>query len=228
MPRPTPFQLVFGTSAQDVFPGIRLALRKAGHDPRDRDRFLMIREVVMLVRDLRPEEGLGEGIDQLAALVHHAYLHWEAREPVTEVTVEQLPSLLRGGPNDQGEILSGHYTQMPQHRFWAEVIPAHPPEPLDGCFVHSTPDGMLRTLGVFGIHPEREGFSVVEAVGPRPSALARADGSELFSPTLTGGKAAGLFSILGEEELLELGWRTTALAAAPAAGAGAGASEWRA
>ena len=26
---------------------------------------------------------------------------------------------------------------MPQHRIWAEVIPGHPPEPLDGCFVHS-------------------------------------------------------------------------------------------
>lgn len=214
MPRPTPFQLVFGTSAQEVFPGIRLALQQAGHDPRDRDRFLMLREVVMLVRDLRPEEGLGEGIDQLAALVHHAYLHWEAQEPVTEVTAEQLPSLLRAGADDRGETPSGHYAQMPQHRIWAEVIPGNPPEPLDGFFVHPTPGGSgLRVLGVFGIHPEREGFSVVEAVGSRPSALARADGTELFSPTLTGGKAAGLFSVVGEEELLDLGWRMQELGA---------------
>jgi hypothetical protein len=214
MLRPTPFQLVFGTSAQEVFPGVRLALQQAGHDPRDRDRFLMLRDVVMLVRDLRPEGGLGEGIDQLAALVHHAYLHWEAQEPVTEVTVEQLPSLLRASADVRGETPSGFYAQMPQHRIWAEVIPGHPPEPLDGCFVHSTPDGpALRVLGVFGIHPEREGFSVVEAVGSRPAALARADGTELFSPTLTGGKAAGLFSIVGEEELLDLGWRIQQLGA---------------
>lgn len=225
MLRPTPFQLVFGSSAQEIFPRIRLALQQAGHDPRDRDRFLMLRDVVMLVRDLRPEEGLGEGIDQLAALVHHAYLHWEAQEPVIEVTAEQLPSLLRAGAHDRAETLSSHYAQMPPHRIWAEVIPGLPPEPLDGCFVHSAPDGpALRVLGVFGIHPEREGFSVVEAVGPRPPALARADGTELFSPTLTGGKAAGLFSIAGEEELLDLGWRTSALAAMPPAEA----SEWRA
>ena len=97
---------------------------------------------------------------------------------------------------------------MPQHRIWAEVIPGHPSEPLDGCFVHSTPDGAaLRVLGVFGIHPERVGFSVVEAVGPKPLALVRADGTELFAPALTGGQAAGLFSITGEEELLDLGWR---------------------
>jgi hypothetical protein len=50
-------------------------------------------------------------------------------------------------------------------------------------------------------------------VGPRPLALVRADGTELFAPTLTGGQAAGLFSITGEEELLELGWRIQELGA---------------
>jgi hypothetical protein len=79
-------------------------------------------------------------------------------------------------------------------------------------------------LGVFGIHPEREGFSVVEAVGPQPVALERPDGTELFSPTLAGGQAAGLFSITGEEELLDLGWRTGTVAGAAAGEAG----RWRA
>jgi hypothetical protein len=208
--RPTPFDLVFRQSAQEVFPKIRVALDQAGHDPRDRDRFLMLREVVTLVRELRPEGGLGEGIDQLAALVHHAYLYWEAEERVFEPTADQLRSLLRTSASTEvrAEVPSAYYAQMPQHRIWAEVIPGHPPEPLDGCFVHSTPDGAeLRVLGVFGVHPEREGFSVVEAVGPRPLALVRTDGTELFAPTLTGGQVAGLFSITGEDELLDLGWR---------------------
>jgi hypothetical protein len=114
---------------------------------------------------------------------------------------------------------------MPEHRLWAVVIPEHPPEPLDGCFVHALPDGgTLRVLGVFGIHSDREGFSVVEAVGARPSALMRADGTELFAPTLAGGKAAAIFSIAGEEELLDLGWRTSTLAAGRPAEAG----KWRA
>ena len=223
--RPTPFDLVFRQSAAEVFPNIRIALEQAGHDPRDRDRFLMLREVVTLVRDLRPEEGLGEGIDQLAALIHHAYLYWVAEERVIELTAESLTALLSTTPRseDLAEPAPAHYAQLPQHRMWAEVIPGHPPEPLDGCFVHSTPDGAaLRVLGVFGIHPEREGFSVVEAAGPRPITLVRADGTELFAPTLTGGKAAGLFSITGEEELLDLGWRTGTLAPAPEA------SKWRA
>ncbi|MEO8088706.1 MAG: hypothetical protein ABI703_00235 [Gemmatimonadales bacterium] len=209
MHRPTPFELVFGPSAQEVFPKIRQALLEAGHDHRDRDRFLMLRDVVTLVRELRPDEGLGEGIDQLAALVHHAYLHWEARERVIEVGPEHLAALLLGVPEaDKAESPSAHYAQLPPHRIWAQVIPGQPPEPLDGFFVHPISDGAaLRVLGIFGMHPEREGFSVVEATGPRPLALVRADGTELFSPTLTGGKAAGLFSIAGEEELLDLGWR---------------------
>ena len=86
-----------------------------------------------------------------------------------------------------------------------------PAEPMDGCFVH-TSGAQLRVLGIFGLRPEREGFSAVETAGPRPLALERPDGTRLFSPVLAGGQAAGLYSLVGGEELLELGWRTRALA----------------
>ena len=164
MPRPTPFDLVFGRSAPELFPRIQAALEAAGYDPRDRDRFLMIREVVTLVRDLRPAEGLGEGIDQLAALVHHAYLHWQAGARTIALTSEGLAELLRSGETEDGiEEPSPFYAQMPQHRIWAQVIPGQLSEPLDGCSIHSTPDAASRALGIFGVHPDREGFSVVEA-----------------------------------------------------------------
>ncbi len=212
--RLTPFDLVFRPSTEQVFPGIRAALAQGGHDPRDRDRFLMVREAVALVRDLRPEEGLGEGIDQLAALLHHSYLFWDAGEPMLEVPADRLRQLLTTGTAEtEIEPPTAYYASLPEHRIWAEVIPGHPPEPLDGLFVHSTPDEGVRVLAVFGIHPERAGFSVVETAGPRRSLLARADGTPLFAPTLPGGKAAGLFSITGAEELLELGWRTRELGA---------------
>ena len=209
--RLTPFDLVFRPASQEIFPGIHMALNKGGHDPRDRDRFLMLREVVALLRELRPEQGLGEGIDQLAALLHHAYLYWDAGEPTFEVPV-QLVTATPGAPDEHStDPAPAYYAVMPEHRIWAEVIPGLPSEPLDGCFVHSSPDGTLRVLGVFGIHRDREGFSVVEAAGPPPVGLARADGSRLFEPTLPGGRAAGLFSISGVEELLELGWRINQL-----------------
>jgi hypothetical protein len=162
---------------------------------------------VDLLRDLRPEEGLGEGIDQLAAFVHHAYLFWRAGEHVRDIRAEGLQILLSTSElDDSSPAPPAYYVQFPEHRVWAEVLPGQPPEPLDGCFVHPSADS-LRVLAVFGVHPERQGFSVVEASGPRPAMLARNDGRPLFAPVLTGGAAAGLFSITGAEELLELGWR---------------------
>jgi hypothetical protein len=49
--------------------------------------------------------------------------------------------------------------------------------------------------------------------GQQPVELTRPDGAPVFSSTLSGGAAAGLFSLDGEEELLELGWRAIELGA---------------
>src|SRR4051794_35684117 len=65
MRRPTPFDLVFSQIAERSFPEIRASIERATHEPTDRDAFLMIPEVVTLLRELRPEEGVGEGMDQL-------------------------------------------------------------------------------------------------------------------------------------------------------------------
>lgn len=213
-PRPTPYDLVFGDTTGSIFPDIKAALSQSATEPRDRDAFLMVREVVTLLRELRPEEGLGEAIDQLAALVHHLYLFWDAGCPVVELPTEHLGDLLGTSPPDA----EGHqeppayYVQLPERRIWAQAVTGVPPEPLDGCFVHASPEGTsLRVLGVLGLHRERAGFTVVEVAGTRPVTLVRPDGSELFSPTLPGGAAARLFSLAGGEELLELGWRTRTL-----------------
>jgi hypothetical protein len=224
--RPTPFELAFGKLAPTTFPAIRAALAQSGQDPRDRDAFLMLRDVVALLRELRPEEGLGESIDQLAALVHHAYLFWDSGSPSLEISREQLPRLLEhdgpwSGPASEHPAC---YIQLPLRRIWAEVVPGEPAEPLDGCSIHRPPAaGILRVLGVFGLHPERPGFSVVEISGARSGSLSRLDGSPLFSPVLTGGAAAGLHSVVGEEELLELGWRMLEFTSAPVE-----AGAWRA
>ena len=216
MPRPTPFDLVFRpicrrTSSPESGP----ALDQAGHDPRDRDRFLMLREVVTLLRELRPEEGLGEGIDQLAALVHHAYLFWDAgAADGRRLRREQLTALLAApaAPSRQPSPRRPTTPRCREHRIWAEVIPGQPPEPLDGCFVHSSPDrgdaqGARRLR-----HPsragrlQRGGSSRAAGLWRWPAQTARA-AVRAHAP---GGEAAGLFSITGEEELLDLGWRITA------------------
>lgn len=208
-PRPTPFDLAFADLADERLPRIRDGLAADGIDPANRDAFLLNRDVVTLVRELRPEEGVGEEIGQLAALVHHAYLFWAAGKQVVEVLRKQADTLLAGtDPPERWTAGQPAYFRVPELRIWADTVPGAPHEPLDGCFVHAFPGTTeLRVLGVFGLHPDRPGFTVVEAAGPSTPNLARADGSALFAPLLPGGAAAGLHSLAGGEELLELAYR---------------------
>jgi hypothetical protein len=224
MARATPFDLVFNRAAESTFPRVASSLAAGGQDPADRDAFLMDREVVTLLRDLRPEEGLGEAMDQMVALVHHAYLAWAAGGvtiPVGREAAEEL--LAKAAEEADSKDLPAYYAQFPERMIWAAVVENEAPEPLDGIFVSQVPGGDLRVLGIFGLRPERAGFSAVEATGGRAEGLAREDGSPLFDPTLPGGAAAGLRSIVGEAELLELGWRTLSLAA----GVETGGARWK-
>ena len=212
--RPHPFELLF----QDSIPRleeVRIQVANSGRDSRDRDGFLLLSGVIQLLRELRPDEGLGEDIDQLVALVHHCYVYWEAGCHTVSVEGDELALLLAARRPGDAVPPGPYYAQFAPRRIWAEVIPGEAHEPLDGCFVYSwSGQTSLRVLGVFGVHPERAGFSVVEVAGARPQRLQRADGSDLFAPVLSGANAAGLYALTGEEELLELGWRTHSLAAA--------------
>lgn len=207
--RPTPFDLVFEPLVQTTFPRIQSTLAQSGQDPLNRDAFLMLGDVVTLLRDLRPEEGLGEGIDQLAALVHHGYLFWDAGKRTVDLSFAQLGDLfgeqVESAPEEA--LVPPHFVQVPVRRVWAAVVPGQPPEPLDGFFQYGRLPHALQVLAVFGIHPDRPGFTVVEVAGSRPQGLSRPDGTALFSSTLSGGSAAGIYSLAGGEELLELGWR---------------------
>jgi hypothetical protein len=208
--RPTPFDLVLAGSAEARFPALAAALEAAGTAPHDRDAFLMTPEAVQVVRDLRPDEGLGEGIGELAALVHHAFLFWASGRLVATPDRAAIEREL-GTTAERAAPDAARYVQLPSHLVWAEAVPGVPAEPVDGFFVHPLPTG-LRALGVLGVHPGRPGFTVVEVEGPRPRELVRPDGTPLFSPVLPGGAPAGLRSLTGGEEFLELAWRLGASA----------------
>ena len=215
MSRTTPFDLVFQRAAESSFPRIAASLAAGGHDASDRDAFLMDREVITLLHDLRPDEGLGEARDQMVALVHHAYLTWAAGGLTVPIGREAAEDLLKPVAPDGSEAkdVPPYYAQFPERMIWASVVENEAPEPLDGVFVSGDKHALLRVLGIFGLRPDRPCFSAVEAMGPRAARLTREDGSALFAPTLPGAAAAGLRSITGEEELLELGWRTQGIAA---------------
>jgi hypothetical protein len=201
-------ELVFPRLTGSTFPAIQKAVDEQGIDPTDRDAFLLLPDVVTMMHDLRPEEGMGEAMDYIVALGHHAYLTWAAGSLTVRLDADQTETLLRGMLETPalGEVPKAYYAQFLEHGIWASLVDDQPAEPLDGCFVHSTRAGALRVLGIFGIRPERFGFTAVETEGTRPEELARADGIPLFASALGDSR---LHSITGAEELLELGWRTT-------------------
>jgi hypothetical protein len=209
MDRPTPFSLVFGGLAPGRFAALEQAIAEAGRDSRDRDAFLLVRDVNELMQELRPEEGFGEGVGAMAALLHASYLFWLDGERLVAIDEPALTRLL--APRPDGRLsrsvrsVSG-YVQLPSLRVWGVPLEGAAPEPLDGWFATARGEA-LSVVAVFGLHPGRVGLTVAEVTGTAPRGLARADGSALFAPTLEGGAAAGLASIQGEEELLELAWR---------------------
>jgi hypothetical protein len=200
-----------GSIATARFPALREGLTTAARDPRDRDAFLMVREVVELLRDIEPDEGLGEGIGTMAAFLHHAYLHWMdgestwlVDEALLEIALGDAKAAVAPGGTDRSR-----YVQLPPLRVWGAPVAGGPTEPLDGWFAYRRDDG-LTVLAIFGLHPGRAGFTAVEVSGPRPGHMVRPDGSAPFSGTLPGAERAGLASIVGAEELLELAWRLAA------------------
>ena len=213
--RLTPFDVAFGPDAETWFPKIRDSLATSGLDPHDADAFILDREVAALLRELVPEAGVGTAIQQHIALLQHAYLYWVEGAWLFRLTKDRTRSLLAGeslAEDPAAEPPRAYYVQFPERLIWAELGDEEPHQPLDGLFVRPWPGGGAFVLGIFGMHPAQGGFSVAEADGYREEDLLRTDGSPLFAPVLSGGAAAGLFSVVGGEELLELAARTVPIA----------------
>ena len=211
MVRPTPFDLVFSGLAPERFPALRDALASAGADPRDRDAFLLTLPAMSLLRELRPDDAdAGEGVRELTALLHHAFLAWDAGLPTWEVSEDVLRRVLAPEAAPGAAPAAPGYAQLPERLVWASLTASGLWEPLDGFFVHATGDGALRVLGVFGLHPSRNGFTVAEAAGAPGSLRRRGDGTPLFAPALEGGALAGLSAVVEPQELVELAGRLLA------------------
>ena len=212
MTRLTPFDLVFTQEISSRFPSVADGLLRDQADPADRDAFLMNREAVSVIHDLVPQGGLGDAVAHLAALVHHAYLFWRGGGWTFTLDRATLNRLLRsprpGKRSRHTGLPDAYYLQVPRQLVWGRLGTDEPYQPLDGCFVSPGPDVALRALGVFGLHPDRMGFAVVEAEGeaaewPRPDGPGGGE-DEPFAPHMDGGSKAGLYSVNDPAELLLL------------------------
>jgi len=214
--RPQPFNLIFGALADERFPAIRDALQGETR----LDAFLLSAPALELLRDLRPDTGVGDAADAFVALVHAAYLYWHDGTPRRELDAAATGRLLdpaAAGPGAAaGDVMPGTtYIQVAPRRIWGRLADEATFEPLDGWFARAR-GGRLEVVACFGVHPERPGVTVVSASGPPPMAadLVRRDGTAAFAATMPGGAAAGLAEVGSPGELLALAWR----AARPAAG----------
>jgi len=206
-PRPSPFDIVFGELADERFPALKASLAASHLDPSDRDAFILDQAVTEFLRDLVPEDAPPGSLHEFIAVLQHCFVYWDAGKRTLSSNTTALPAdRPTAGPPDRPA-----YLQLPSHLYWGQLEPDEPHEPLDGFFVHAIGGG-IRALAIFGLHPDRPGFSVAEVTGqPRPLLL-RADGTAPFAPQMDGGANAGLRSVAGPDELLALAWHALTVA----------------
>lgn len=219
--RPTPFALAFGAIAPR-FPAIAEALQQEGAAPADRDRFVLLEPVGRLLREIVPDEAGADALETHVLLLHTAFLHWSSDGPVYRIGEQALRRAIAAKQLTTELPHRALYLQLPELRVWGSPSADAPPEPLDGMFVSAgAAPGAARVLAIFGMRPDRPGFSAVGIDGRADSddpgsneievAAARDDGSAPFGPLLAGGSAAGLYSVANAGELLLLTCRLLTL-----------------
>ena len=219
--RPTPFGLAFGDIAPLRFPAIAEGLQQDGSAPTDRDRFTLLEPVGRLLREIVPDASGADALETHVLLLHTAFLHWSNDGPVYRIGENALSRAVRDKEITTRLPNPALYLQLPELRVWGAPNAANPPEPLDGLFVSAGTAGAIGVLAIFGMRPDRPGFSAVglegradmedASAGEIEVAAVRDDGSAPFGPMLAGGSAAGLYSVANEGELLLLTCRLLAL-----------------
>ena len=212
--RATPFALAFA-EIESRFPAIAEALQQDGAAATDRDRFVLLEPVGRLLKEIVPEDAGADALEVHVLLLHHAYLFWAAKQQVHEISEQALRQAIDARQITTQLPQPAFYLQLPELRVWGAPNEDSPPEPLDGMFVSETgAAGEIAVLAIFGMRPDRPGFSAVGLEGRADSieiAAAREDGSAPFGPRLAGGTAAGLYSVANPGELLLLTCRLLTL-----------------
>jgi hypothetical protein len=206
--RTHPFELLFGGFREMELPAILAGLGDAS----DIDAFLLGAAALELMRELRPDSGFGDAVDDFVALVHAAYLFWRDGEHTLVLDEPATRQLCRATGSSPAAVLGAptvRYIQIAPRIVWSQLVDEEPFEPLDGWFAMHGDTG-LRMVACFGVHEQRPGVSVSVVEGDFPANVVRTDGRPLFAPTMPGGDAAHLHAVSAPGELLLLGWRAEA------------------
>lgn len=212
--RTTPWELAFESAdaARDFVAAVAEEAAGRGADPELLEAFLTMGSVDHFIRGLEGAEEHDGALVRFGGLAFHAYHFTNAGCPVYLLSVHATRYLVEGVPTGEPEppAASG-YLQLPQHLFWAGGSSTEgAPESIDGLFWTTTSSGVLHTLMVTGMRPDRPGIGVV----PLPAAPladastwldidARGDSLD-FSASLPGGELDHLYGVVTAGEVFKL------------------------
>jgi hypothetical protein len=161
--RTTPYELVFQSRAKaEAFVSqVEEESSGRGADAEDPHAFVTMGAVGDFVRGLQGPDAQPGSVHQYGALAFHGLHFTRADCPlfllsthVARYLVEGVPGSVTDPPTPAG------YLQLPQHLFWADGG-GDAPESVDGIFWTVTKRGVLHTLIVSGMRPDRPGLVVV-------------------------------------------------------------------
>ena len=181
-----------------------------GVDLDDLNAFLTLGSVDAFVRRVAGGDVEPTALHQYGPLAFHLVRFQNAGRPLFLMSTHVARYVVEGVPEGSPDPpQASGYLQLPQHLFWTQAG-GDAPESVDGVFWSSAASGVLHTLLVTGIRPDRPGLGVV-ALPPAPVAdaprwldvTAREEGRD-FSTDLPGAELDALYGIETAGELLKL------------------------
>lgn len=213
MSRLTPFDLIFDHGIEDRFRAVKTEAELAQRDFTDPAQFASLSTVQHLLTDIESPalvEQNPSAASEYLILVYAAFRFWEGGMQITPVEPRAWnETFVADFVSDTSDPVVGGpcYLQLPEQRFWAQIDSGAPHEPLDGCFVAMSRDGLqVVVVAVLGLRRGRGGFSQVSLTVTQDELVAaRAiTRSPPFAPLMEGGVEAGFHSVASKAELLLL------------------------
>ena len=92
--------------------------------------------------------------EEYLTAVYVAYRFWRAGKPTSHASAELLaPPYVFSAVSVQAFPKQAIYLELPPQKFWAQVSPELPHEPLNGLFVVAEPKQSWLVMAVLGLHP---------------------------------------------------------------------------
>ena len=212
--RITPWELAFVSDkgARKFVSSVQEESEVRGADPKMLESFLTMASVDQFILGLGGAESEEGASMRFGGLAFHLYHFTTESCPLYLLTADAARYLVEGRPTGSPTLpgASG-YLQLPQHFFWTGVASSGASqESIDGIFWTATSGGLLHTLLVTGIRPDRPGLGVIP-LPPAPLNDApiwldlEARGTEDdFSASLPGGELDGLYGVSTAGEVFKL------------------------